>query len=257
MNGAFYVGAIGLDAQQRALEVVANNIANINTTGFKRSAVSFSELVAPTRNGDDLPVSFGDRVSSLAGVMVTSTPHIWTEGDLKQTGRQLDIAIDGQGFLELMGQSGRTLLWRGGSLKVNEDGYLSAADGTPLQAMISVPRDATSLSIDRDGNVSAKVSGAADTEKLGRLDIAMIKDTDGLVDVGNGYYEASDPSLVYTVAPGEEGGGTFAQGALEGANVELTDEMTTLLLTQRAFAANAQVVQAGDQLMGIVNGLRR
>jgi len=257
MNGAFYIGAIGLDAQQRALEVVANNIANINTTGFKRSGVSFSELIAPTQNDADLPVALANRASMMSGVAITSTPHVWTQGDLKQTGRQLDLAIDGQGFIELLGSTGQPLLWRGGSLKVNEDGYLSAADGTAMRAMISVPQGVTALAISRDGTVSAQISGASESQKLGQLDLVMVKDPDSLVDAGSGYYEPSDPAGVYTVQPGEDGGGTFAQGALESANVQLTDEMTTLLLTQRAFAANAQVVQAGDQLMSIVNSLRR
>jgi flagellar basal-body rod protein FlgG len=255
MNGAFYIGAVGLDAQQRALDVVANNIANINTTGFKRSAVRFSELVAPVRDGADLPLAMRDRADGMAGATMAATPHVWTQGDLRQTGAQLDLAIKGDGFIEMMGPAGRTLLWRGGTLKVNEDGYLAAADGTALRAMISVPQGAGTIAIAADGTVSATVDGAS--QQLGQIDLVMAKSPDDLADAGNGYYEAADEASVTSVKPGDEGSGMLVQGSLEGSNTQLADEMTQLLLTQRAFAANAQIVQAGDQLMSIVNTLRR
>jgi flagellar basal-body rod protein FlgG len=253
MNGAFYIGAIGLDSQQRALEVVANNIANINTAGFKRSAVRFSELVASASNEFDAGAP--DAMSGLSGVSVSATPHIWTQGDLKQTGQPLDLAINGAGFLELLGPSGHALLWRGGSMKINADGYLAAADGTPLRAMISVPQDASALSIGSDGTVSASVG--TQTQQLGKLDLVMVKDPDSLIDAGDGYYQAVDAAQTSQVQPGDDGSGTLVQGAVEGSNVALSDEMVSLLLLQRAYAANAQVVQAGDQLMSIANGLRR
>ena len=254
MNGAFYIGATGLDIQQRALDVVAHNIANINTPAFKRSAVRFSELVAPVR-GDAGDLTSQDRAATLDGVTTNGSSRIWTPGDLKQTGGALDLAIDGSGFLELLGPAGHTLLWRGGTLKVNGDGYLSAADGTPLRAMISVPQGARDLVIDRNGLISATLEEG--TQQLGQLDLMMVKDPDGLTEAGDGYYELNDAAGVFTVAAGDEGGGTFVQGAIEQANVALSDEMVTLLLLQRAYAANAQMVQAGDQLMAIANSLRR
>jgi flagellar basal-body rod protein FlgG len=257
MNGAFYIGALGLDAQQRALDVVANNIANINTTGFKRQVVRFSELVAAVRDESDSAVALPDQTANLSGVTVSATPHVWTQGDLNVTGQPLDLAISGNGFLEMLGPSGRTLLWRGGALKVNEDGYLCAADGTLLKTMISVPQGATNLTISGNGAVSAQVDGSTQSRQLGQLDLVLAKDADGLADDGAGYYEASDPTDLSTVTPGEEGGGFLVQGAIEGGNVQLTNEMVTLMLLQRAYAADAQVVQAGDQMMTIANELRR
>jgi flagellar basal-body rod protein FlgG len=256
MNGAFYIGAIGLDAQQRALEVVANNVANINTTAFKRSAVRFSELVSTAQGGADKSVNSTAHTANLAGVTVDATTHVWTQGTLQQTGQQFDVAISGDGFLELEGASGHTLLWRGGTLKVNDDGFLAAADGTPLRSMISVPQGST-LSISTDGVVSAQVSGQTAPQQLGQLDLVTTKSLDSLVDDGAGRYEAPDPSELSTVKPGDEGSGQLVQGSLESSNAQLTDEMTNLLLMQRSFAANAQVVQTGDQLMSIINGLRR
>jgi flagellar basal-body rod protein FlgG len=257
MNGAFYIGALGLDAQQKALDVVANNIANINTTGFKRQVVRFTELVGPVRDSADLPVAQIDDSANVSGVAVSATPRVWSQGDLNVTGQPLDIAIRGDGFIELLGSSGRTLLWRGGTLEINPDGYLAAADGTPLRTMISVPQGAANLSIASDGTVSATVDGASEPRQLGRIDLTMAKDINALADDGGGYFEAADPATTYTVRPGEEGGGLFVQGTLEGGNVQLSSEMITLLLLQRAFAADAQVVQAGDQLMSIANELRR
>ena len=254
MNGAFYIGAVGLDAQQRALDVVANNIANLNTTAFKRSAVQFSDLVAPVRDGADQPMAAPDPIAGLTGAVADTATRIWTMGPLRQTGQPLDVAINGDGFIELLGPAGRSLLWRGGTLEVNSDGALATSDGTPLRAAISVPQSATSLTIAQDGTVSAMVGGTS--QKLGQIELAMVKSPNELVDDGNGYYETTDSSSVTSVQAGQDGSGLFVQGSLESLNVQLSDEMTSLLLIQRAYAANAEVVQAGDQLMSIVNGLR-
>ena len=257
MNGAFYIGATVLDAQQRALDVVANNIANINTPAFKRSSPRFAELVADLRDGADLPVIAADRSASMSGVAVQSTSHVWTQGDLRHTDNMMDLAIDGDGFIELMGPAGQVLLARGGTLKVNADGYLAVADGTPLRAMIAVPDGAANLTIARDGVVTAVVDGDRAVREIGQIDLVTVRDPDTLADHGGNYYEAPDDSEIETAEPGKNGAGIFVQGSIEQGNVQLSDEMVTLLLLQRAYSANAQVVQAGDQLMAIANGLRR
>jgi flagellar basal-body rod protein FlgG len=255
MNGAFYIGAIGLDAQQRALEVLANNVANVNSTAFKRSTVQFAELVSPLHNADDVAIAqMGP--DHLQGVAVAGTPVIWSQGALQQTGHAWDVAINGDGFFELAGPAGRTLLWRGGTLKVNGDGYLATSDGVPLKSLISIPQGASAITIGNDGIVSATTDGAK-AEQIGQIDLITVKTPDRLVDTGDGYFEASNDSQLTTVKPGEEGSGFLMQGTLESSNVQLTDEMANVLLAQRAFGANAQIVQAGDQLMSIVNQLRR
>lgn len=253
MNGAFYIGATGLDAQQRALDVIANNISNINTTGFKRSSVRFSELVSRPAATADGPQG----TTTLSGVIVEATPKVWSQGGMRRTGQTLDLAIDGNGFIELLGPAGRTMLWRGGALKVNADGYLASSDGLPLHAMVAVPNGAKALKIDSDGTVSAPIDGQQGDQVLGKIDVVMVSDPGALAETGSGYFELSDPSLLLAGSAGEAGAGLFVQGSLEGANVELSDEMIQLLLVQRAYAANAQVIQAGDQLMSINNGLRR
>lgn len=254
MNGAFYIGATGLQSQQHALEVVANNVANINTPAFKRSQVRFSELVTvPATDADGV----GPRqASTLDGVRADAGDKIFSQGELKQTGASTDLAIDGDGFLELVGANGESVLWRGGTLTQTSDGFLAGANGLPLKAMIAVPADAQSVQIDRDGLVHAVISGQTDRPEIGHLELVRVKDPAALTALGDSLYTAA-PTDLLTDAPGDAGAGALVQGSLEAANVDLSQEMVTLLLMQRAYSANAQVVQAGDQLMAIANGLRR
>ncbi|MEO8113196.1 MAG: flagellar hook-basal body protein [Phenylobacterium sp.] len=257
MNGAFYIGATGLSAQQRALDVVANNIANLNTPGYKRTQARFAELVAPQANPLDPSASVGQATSAMLGVSADMSPRDFTQGPLTLTGRPMDLAIDGTGFIELVGPAGQTLLWRGGSLQVNNDGYLAAANGMPLKAMISPPAGTTALTIGQDGKVQATVGGEADPRSVGQIDLVQVKDLMSLSALDGGLFQPANDRDVTDSVPGEEGAGVLRQGAMEASNVQLTDEMVSLLLMQRAYSANAQVVQAGDELMSIANSLRR
>ncbi len=257
MNGAFYIGATGLQAQERALDVVANNIANLNTNGFKRSQARFSELVGASATTSRENVQDGHGAETpLWGVDVDTSPLDMTQGTLTQTGHPLDVAINGPGFIELMGAAGQVQLWRGGTLQVNPDGYLAAADGTPLKAMISVPEGATNLTISGSGAVSATVDGSA-TKTIGQIDVVQEKNPAGMSLTSPGRYEPENLNDVTSSAAGDAGAGVLVQGSLETSNVDLSTEMITMLLMQRAYASNAQIVQAGDQLMSIANELRR
>ena len=252
MNGAFYIGATGIEAQQRALDVTANNIANVNTPGFKRAAVRFSELVGPSAP-DSLAPTAGP---ALAGVAVEDGARVFGQGQLRQTGKPLDLAIDGAGFLELLGPGGQTLLTRGGALKINSDGYLAAENGLPLKAMIAVPEGASGLQIARDGKVTVDGANGARTE-IGQIELVQPKDLAALSSAGQGLYQVDADAELTSAAPGSTGAGALVSGSLEDSNVQLADEMIGLLVLQRAYAASAQVVQAGDQLMSIANNLRR
>jgi flagellar basal-body rod protein FlgG len=256
MNGAFYIGATGLQAQQRGLDVIANNIANVNTTGFKRSEMRFSELVAPPQGRESAPPVTIPRSGTLSGVQAESSPRVLEQGKLKETGKPFDLAISGDGFIEVLGPGGQTWLWRGGSVRINADGLLETENGLVLKALIDVPADSTSLTIGRDGAVRSLNAGVTDATDLGTIALAMPRDPQAIEAVGNGYYRVPDGDDLETVLTGEDGG-VLVQGSLEASNVELTTEMVSLLLLQRAYGANAQVVQAGDQLMAIANGLRR
>ncbi|WP_070106386.1 flagellar hook-basal body protein [Burkholderia plantarii] len=257
MNNVFYIGATGLDAQQTAIDVTANNIANLNTPAFKRGTVGFSELL--TTEPASLSRNYANATSTVAaGVAADPSLHVFAPGELKSTGNALDLAIRGDGFLELASDSGQTLLWRGGTLHVGTDGYLAAPDGQRLKAMISVPRDASALTITPTGQVQATVPGQTDPLGIGELEVMLPSDVSTLESVGGGVYRTRDDGSTLTRArPGEDNAGTLAQGFSEASNVSLSDELVGLMLYQRTYAANARLVQVGDELMSIANGLKR
>lgn len=257
MSGAYEIGAVSLRAQQLALETIANNVANINTPGFKRADVQFAEIV--TALGD--PATETERLargsfSPAGGVRFTARPMISEPGEFRSTGHALDFAIEGAGFVELMGQDGVSLLWRGGTLEVDRDGYLAAANGAVLRTLISVPDDATDIRISYDGSVSATGN---DGERLELGQIMLVKpESDADVRrLDSGLYQLVEGARATEATPGEDGTGGIVQGMIESSNAELTDAMVEMLLLQRAFSASAQIVQTADQIASITNNLKR
>ncbi|GAU06880.1 flagellar hook-basal body protein [Burkholderia stabilis] len=257
MNNVFYIGATGLNAQQTAIDVTANNIANMTTPAFKRGTVAFSELL--TTVPAPLVRDYANETSSVAaGVSADPSLHVHTQGELRPTNNALDLAIRGNGFIELASDSGQTLLWRGGTLRVGSDGYLATADGQRLRAMISVPRDASAITISQTGQVQATVPGQTDPLDIGELEVMVPSDVRALESVGGGVYRARDDASSLTrVRPGEENAGVLVQGFSEASNVSMSDELVGLMLYQRTYAANARLIQVGDELMSIANGLKR
>lgn len=256
MSDAFEVGAIAMRTQQQALQVLANNIANVNTQGFKRAQVRYADLVSNRADAQPLAAARSEQ-PAFAGVMMDPRLALDEQGEIQRTGRPMDLAIEGAGFIELMGPAGQTLLWRGGGLKILDDGMLATEGGIALKAAISLPRDAVELSIDKNGAVKAKIGGEAEAIEIGQIQLVRLDDVSGVTRLDGGIYRVDEARLLTDAEPGEDGVGLLVQGALERSNVELTDEMVQLIMVQRAYAASAQVVQAADQLMGIVNGLRR
>lgn len=257
MNGAFHVGAIGMEAQQRALDTIANNISNVNTPAFKRSDVRFSEILANQPDPRALAADLGRAAITTAGVTSEQVVMAGESGKIESTGRPMDLAVDGQGLIEVMGPGGQTLLWRGGTLKVGEDGLLATAKGLALKAGITVPGDATALELGSDGIVRAKVGDSAEPVEIGQIMLVKVDDPAVLQRLDGGLYRVEEGVTLLDAQPGEDGVGSLVQGGIERSNVELTSEMVQLMMVQRAYAANAQIVQAADQLMGIANGLRR
>jgi flagellar basal-body rod protein FlgG len=246
MNGSFYIGAVGLESQQRALDVVANNIANLNTPAFKRGEASFAELMGAGAGGE----------ATMNGVTFDPSQRIYDQGQLKSTGRPMDLAIDGEGFIELIGADGASRLWRGGSLTISAERVLTGAGGLPLKGMITVPDDAGPISIDRTGVVAATAADGS-VQELGRIDLVRPRDLSALTGAGDGLYRVESDADLTVEDPAESSSASLVQGSVEGSNVQLADQMVSLMMMQRAFAANAQVLQAGDQLMQIANNLRR
>ncbi|TKC89466.1 flagellar hook-basal body complex protein [Trinickia terrae] len=261
MNNVFYIGATGLNAQQAAVDVTANNVANLNTPAFKRGAVSFAELLVPgTEPARRQSLAAGTVTAVGAGVAVAPQLHVFTAGELRQTGNALDIAIRGEGFIELASETrgSDAVIWRGGSLHVDTDGYLAAPNGMPLKAMISVPRDSTGLTIEASGQVFATVPNQPEPLEIGQIELVLPTDTRALQSTGDGAYRVRDDGIALTRArPGEDNAGALAQGFSEASNVSLSDELVSLMIYQRSYAANARLVQVGDELMAIANGLKR
>lgn len=257
MNNVFYIGATGLNAQQTAVDVTANNVANMNTPAFKRGTVSFSELLTSAAQPPNRAAA-NEVVRSAAGVAADPSLHVFTPGELRPTQNPLDLAVRGDGFIELASDSGQATLWRGGVLHVGTDGYLAAPNGLQLKAMISVPHDASGITISPTGLVQATIPNQADPLDIGQIDLAMPADTRGLQSTGDGVYTIQDDGITVSRArPGEDNAGMIAQGFSEASNVSLSDELVSLMLYQRAYASNARLVQVGDELMGIANGLKR
>lgn len=257
MNGAFYIGAVGLDAQQKALDTIANNISNINTNGFKRTEVQFTELLASQPDDGVARADFGASAITSSGVRSDAMHMLNEQGAVESTGNPLDVAINGSGFIELMGADGSTLLWRGGSMKVDDEGRLVTAAGQELKANITLPADATGLEIGSDGVVRAATSSSPQKTEIGQIMLVKLDDPSAAEPIDGGLYRVRDGVQLNDAKPGEDGAGTLVQGSVERSTVNLNSEMVDMLMVQRAYAANAQVVQAADQFMALANNLRK
>jgi flagellar basal-body rod protein FlgG len=255
MNGAFEIGGVGLASQSQALDIIANNIANLNTPSFKRSDVQFAEILAQRGDAANPSTALGAQPYG-AGVSAHSFLALSDQGEIEHTGVQLDLAIEGQGFVELLGPGGEPLLWRGGRLSVRDDGMLATADGIALRASINVPREARAIEIAGDGAVRARI-GESDAIDLGRINLVRLENDAGIERRNGGLYRPADTARLIEAPSGEDGMGVLVQGAVEKSNVDLNSEMVRLMIVQRAYAANAQIVQAADQMMAVANGLRR
>jgi flagellar basal-body rod protein FlgG len=258
MLNSLYIGATGMQAQQNNIDAISNNLANVNTTGYKRSRVDFSDLLyhAVTSSGSGDPTAGVGRLGM--GVAMAGNSKTFTAGDMKQTSQPLDMAINGQGFLEVLMPDGSTSYTRSGALQLNQDGRLVTQDGYPLAQSIIVPPDATKVRIDPNGQVFATLAAHKLPVELGQISLANFTNPAGLTAMGNNLYVATERSGDPMMGnPGENGSGTIQQGYLEGSNVQLVDEMVSLIIAQRAYDINAKVVQASDQLLSISNNLYR
>lgn len=258
MNDALYIAATGMQAQQTQVNVIANNVANVNTSGFKRSSVNFHDLVhteaALSPAGTELA-----RAGALtgAGVAIGTVSKQFAAGELKHTGNPMDVAVQGNGFIEVLLGDGSTGYSRGGTLHVNADGLLTTAEGYVLKQRIQMPTDARSFSVGSDGQVTAS-DGRARDWSLGRIDLVTFASPSALTAMGDNVYRAppqAGDALVAT--PGEGGAGRLMQGQLEASNVKLIDEMVQLMVAQRAYEMNVKVIQAADDIASLTNNLRK
>jgi flagellar basal-body rod protein FlgG len=252
--GALHVARTGLDAQNFRMQVIANNLANVNTTGFKRDRASFETLAYQAVTTPGAPSSSQTRYAigfNLGtGVQMTGTARIDTQGTMTTTGNAMDVAIEGAGYFQVTMPDGRTGYTRAGDFSISADGILVTSDGMAIQPQIQIPDGATSLSVGADGTVSASLAGQAEATELGRIETARFINSAGLQAIGNNLLiETAASGAPQLGAPGEEGRGTLRSGALEASNVNVVEELVDMIETQRAYEVNSKMIQATDEMM--------
>lgn len=263
---SLYTAATGMDAMQTKLDVIANNLANVNTTAFKKDRANFEDLLYRNQvmpgmlDANQNPTPTGTQIGM--GTRVQSTNKDFRQGAMQQTGRELDIAIEGPGFLQVTDpQSQGFLFTRSGNLDINANGQLvigSAQTGRVIEPQIDIPPDAIAVEISASGQVMVRQPNVVELQAVGQLQMANFINPDGLLKVGENMYQQTDASNQATLAnPGTDGLGIIRQRNLEASNVEPVQELIDLITTQRGFELNSQAVQAGDQLLQQINNLRR
>lgn len=250
MLNSFYVAALGMQAQKAQLDVVSNNLSNANTAGYKRERVDFSAMLDRQVQGVAQMAEAPAKLSTLHRDL--------SQGELRASDSVLDISINGQGLIEVEMPSERSAFVRGGSMRLNADGFITTAMGYPLRSDVRVPANASDLAIDAKGVVSAKLGNDQQRTELGRLQLVHFAQLDQLDYQGNGIFTAPEGvDVTIKGHPQEDGLGAIAAGKLEMSNVKLVDEMVALMMSQRVYELNAKVAQAADEVMSMTNSLRR
>jgi flagellar basal-body rod protein FlgG len=254
---ALWVAKTGLDAQQTRMAVISNNLANVNTTGFKSGRAIFQDLMyqnikqvgAPATQNTQLPTG----LQLGTGVKTVGTEKLHTQGNVQQTGNALDVAINGRGFLQVTMPNGDINYTRDGSLKLDSTGQLVTANGLTLSPAITVPADALSVTIGTDGTVSALIPSTTTPTVLGQIQTANFINPTGLEAVGSNLYRESGASGAPLIGtPGQAEFGTLNQGSLETSNVNVVEELVNMIETQRAYEMNSKAISTTDQMLSFV-----
>jgi len=262
MIRALFTAASGMTAQQLNIDVIANNLANVNTTGFKRSRADFQDILyqtlrqagAASSNQTEIPTG----IQLGLGTRTAAVQKLFLQGDVQQTQNQLDLAIDGAGFFQILRPSGDIAYTRAGSFKLDSQGRVVNSDGYPLEPEITIPNDTTNVTIGTDGVVSVLRPGQANAQQVGQFRLVNFANPAGLSALGRSLFQtttaAGDP--IEGVA-GQEGLGALSQGFLEVSNVSVVEEMVNLITVQRAYEINSRAIQAADEMLQTAANLRR
>ena len=262
MIRALYTAATGMNAQEINVATISNNIANVNSTGFKKSRAEFQDLLYQnlrlvgtlSPNGNQIPTG-----SSLGlGTKLGGIGRVYTQGDFIQTKNELDLGITGRGFFQIALPDGTIAYTRAGSFKMNNTGQVVTVDGLPLEPAITIPADAIDISIDENGSVSVTQPGATAPTVLGTIQTATFQNRAGLQAAGNNAFKETDSSGAPTVGgPNTDVRGKTRQGFLEMSNVSVVEEMVNLISAQRAYETNSRTVQTGDEMLQTANNMKR
>ena len=254
MNSSLWAAKTGLDAQQTKMSVISNNLANANTNGFKSSRAVFEDLLYQNRRQPGAQSSQDTRYASGTmlgtGVRLVATQKVFSQGVVGQTDNALDVAVNGRGFFEILLPDGSLAYTRDGSFQLNDQGELVTSSGYPVQPGISVPSGAQSITIGTDGTVSVKLQGQAAPVQQGTLQLTDFINPGGLEPRGeNLYLETASSGAPQTGTPGLNGLGTITQGALEGSNVNVVEELVNMIMAQRTYEMNSKAIATSDQML--------
>jgi flagellar basal-body rod protein FlgG len=254
MIRSLWISKTGLDAQQTQLDVIANNLANVSTNGFKRARAVFEDLLYQTyrpagaQSSQQTQVPVGLQLGT--GVRPVSTARIHTQGNLQQTGNSLDLAIQGPGFFQIQQPDGTTAYTRDGSFHVDSQGQVVNSNGFALQPAITIPANATQITIGQDGTVSVLQPGQTAPTQVGTIQLAGFVNPAGLQSIGqNLYLETAASGAPTTNTPGTNGAGLLNQGYVETSNVNVVEELVNMIATQRAYELNSKAIQTSDQML--------
>ena len=263
MDPALRAAASGMMAQQLRTEVIANNLANVNTTGFKRSRAQFEDLLYKTvqgsavigtpENGTQPAIQIG------RGTRLASVQRMHAQGSLETTNRPLDMAIEGEGFFQIQTGGGDTAYTRDGSFQISDQGVLVTSEGYTLQPTIRVPSDATGVTISRTGIVTVtRGANVAEPQEIGRIELARFANPSGMLSMGQNMFAPTASSGRAVVGfPGDEGMGRLVQGSLEGSNVEIVQEMVEMITAMRAYEINSKAIKTSDEMGQMANNITR
>jgi flagellar basal-body rod protein FlgG len=256
------IAATGMQAQQLNVEVISNNIANMNTTGFKRQRAEFQDLLYQNLERPGASTSASGTTAPMGiqigvGVRAGSVGRVTEQGSLARTDNTTDLAINGRGYFQVQMPDGTTAFTRAGNFAADAEGRLVTADGYTIEPAITVPNEALSISISRDGLVEATVQGQAAPQQLGQIELAAFVNPAGLEGIGDNLFRETAASGSPNVAtPGSPGYGTLMQGFLETSNVNAVEEISALIVAQRAYEMNAKVITASDEMLQTANQVR-
>ena len=255
MIRSLWIARTGLDAQQTQLDVIANNLANVSTNGFKRSRAVFEDLLYQTLRQPGAQSSQSTQVPSGlqlgTGAKPVSTARIFTQGNLQKTDNSLDLGIAGNGFFQVLLPDGTTGYTRDGSFQRDNQGQIVTADGYPLQPNITIPANALSISVGQDGTVTITQAGSSATTQIGTIQVATFINPGGMQSIGqNLFLETAASGTPTPNTPGQNGAGVVNQGYVETSNVNVAEELVTMIQTQRAYEINSKVVSTSDAMLG-------
>lgn len=256
------IGATGMLAQQTNVEVISNNIANMTTSGFKMQRAEFQDLLyqnmrRPGSQSSDAGTIVPTGIQIGMGVKTAAVYRIHTQGTIVMTGNQLDIAVNGAGYFQIEMPDGTTNYTRAGSFQLNAEGQIVTPDGFTLLPGITVPQDTLAITIDKSGQVQAKIDGQIEEQILGQIQLAQFPNDAGLEALGNNMYRETTASGAPVVGnPAIDGFGQIEQGSLEQSNVNVVSEITNLITAQRAYEMNSRVIRTSDEMLSALSNLR-